>query len=134
MCVYVCVECCVAILQAMEVYCTSPYHLCAACYSLLLRLQSKAQHEQQPEEDEDQEEEDDDISLAQAISLAQRMREYEEVVAPSQQTDAGPSSAGMLYSMEGGSMVQAPHEVTTAQRSTLKQNSYFSDEDASDND
>ena len=103
---------------------------------MFFRLQSKAQHDQQLEEDEEAEVEDDDFSLAQAISLAQRMRDYEEVVAPRQHSDtAGPSTAGMPHGLESGSStVQAPNNDTPAQRSTLKQNSYFSDEDASDND
>ena len=78
--------------------------------------------------------EDDDLSLAQAISLYQHMREREEVDTSHQHSVAGPSSSGCLLGLESGSSGQALLEATPAQRSTLKQNSYFSDEDASDND
>ena len=86
----------------------------------------KAQHEQQPEGEEDEDVEDDDLSLAQAISLYQHMREREEVVTGHQYSPAGPSSAG-LVSLESGTSEQPP-----TKRTTLKHDSYFSDEDASD--
>ena len=89
----------------------------------------------QEEGDEDEDVEDDDLSLAQAISLYQHMRERDEMATSHQHAVAGPSSAGLLGSASGSSeatpLVEAAMQ---AQRSTLKQDSYFSDEDASDND
>ena len=92
------------------------------------RLQLKAQHDQQPEGEEDEDVEDEDLSLAQAISLYQHIREREEVVTAHQCSPAGPSSAGLL-GLESGTFEQPP-----TKRTTLKHDSYFSDEDASDND
>ena len=87
------------------------------------------------EGDEDEDVEEDDLSLAQAISLYQHMREREEMTTSHQHAVAGPSSARLLGSVSGSSETAPLAEAfMQAQRSTLKQDSYFSDEDASDND
>lgn len=102
-----------------------------ACVSLFSwRLQSKSHQKLQAEGDEDEDVEDDDLSLAQAISLYQHMREREEITTSHQYSAAaGPSSAGLIGSESGSA-----EQMLQSQRSTLKQDSYFSDEDASDND